>query len=161
MYDIIKNVIESKNFELGDILKKIETMWVQSYITEEQKTQLIELARKNALPENTYVPIEQRIEEVYGLYQSLNTKYDSMALVIEEIKKSIENLGGTVTEPEEPEEPKDEYPEYKQPTGAHDAYYKDDKITFEGKKYICIAPDGIACVWSPAEYPAYWQLVEE
>lgn len=157
MYEIIENVIKSKNFELGDILKKIETMWIQSYITEEQKTKLIGLARENALPENTYAPLEKRIEEVYGLYQDLNKKYDSMALVIEEIKKSIENLGGTVTEPEEPEEPTDEYPEYKQPTGAHDAYYKDDKITYNGEHYICIAPDGVACVWSPEQFPNYWQ----
>ena len=157
MYEIIENVIKSKNFELGDILKKIETMWLQSYITEEQKTQLIELARENALPENTYAPLEQRIEEVYGLYQSLNSKCDSMALVIQEIKKSIENLGGTVTEPEEPEEPTNEYPEYKQPTGAHDAYYNGDKVTFNGEHYTCIAPEGSPCVWSPSEYPMYWQ----
>lgn len=47
-----------------------------------------------------------------------------------------------------------------QPTGAHDAYHKDDKMTFEGGKYICIAPEGVAVVWSPTAYPAYWKLVE-
>lgn len=36
-------------------------------------------------------------------------------------------------------------------------YYNGDKCTFEGKKYVCIAPDGVACVWSPVEYPAYWE----
>ena len=34
-----------------------------------------------------------------------------------------------------------------------------DKITFEGGKYKCIAPDGVVCVWSPKEYPVYWELV--
>lgn len=53
-----------------------------------------------------------------------------------------------------------EYPEYKQPTGSHDAYYKGDKVTFKGKKYICIAPDDYAVVWNPEEYPVCWQLVE-
>ena len=57
-------------------------------------------------------------------------------------------------------DPSVEYPEYKQPTGAHDAYYNGDKVTFEGKKYICIAPEDTACVWSPSDYPAYWKLVE-
>lgn len=53
-------------------------------------------------------------------------------------------------------EPSDEYPEY---IVGH-WYYKDDKITFNGKKYICIAPEGQVCTWSPDDYPAYWQLVE-
>lgn len=64
-------------------------------------------------------------------------------------------------DPEEPSEPEvDEYPEWKQPTGAHDAYYKGDRVTFEGAKYICIAPDGVACTWSPVQYPTYWEKVE-
>lgn len=64
-------------------------------------------------------------------------------------------------EPSEPEEPvQEEYPSYVQPTGAHDAYYKGNKVTFEGAKYICIAPEGVAVVWDPATYPAYWQEVK-
>lgn len=57
-------------------------------------------------------------------------------------------------------DPAIEYPEWKQPTGAHDAYYKGNKVTFEGAKYICIAPDGVACTWSPTQYPTYWEKVE-
>lgn len=48
----------------------------------------------------------------------------------------------------------DEWPEFVQPTGAHDAYNKGDKVTFEGKHYISLI-DGN--VFSPAEYPAGWQ----
>lgn len=36
-------------------------------------------------------------------------------------------------------------------------YYNGDKCTFEGKEYTCVAPEGVACVWSPAEYPTYWE----
>ena len=32
----------------------------------------------------------------------------------------------------------DEWPEFVQPTGAHDAYKKGDKVTFEGKHYISL-----------------------
>lgn len=35
-------------------------------------------------------------------------------------------------------------------------YYKDDKVMYDGKEYTCTAPKGVVCVWSPAEYPAYW-----
>ena len=48
----------------------------------------------------------------------------------------------------------DEWPEFVQPTGAHDAYNKGDKVTFEGKHYISLI-DGN--VYSPAAYPAGWQ----
>lgn len=65
--------------------------------------------------------------------------------------EALEAGGGT-----EPA-PSDEWPAYVQPTGAHDAYHKGDKISFGGKHYVCIAPDGAACVWDPATYPAYWE----
>ena len=48
----------------------------------------------------------------------------------------------------------DEWPEFIQPTGAHDAYNKGDKVTFEGKHYISLI-DGN--VYSPTAYPAGWQ----
>ena len=31
----------------------------------------------------------------------------------------------------------DEYPEWVQPTGAHDAYNKGDKVSYNGKRYVC------------------------
>lgn len=36
-------------------------------------------------------------------------------------------------------------------------YYAGNRVTFQGKVYTCIAPEGTVCVWSPADYPAYWQ----
>lgn len=59
---------------------------------------------------------------------------------------------------EEPTEPSEaeEYPEYKQPTGAHDAYKTGDKITYNGKKYVCKMN---GCVWSPETYPSAWEEV--
>ena len=48
----------------------------------------------------------------------------------------------------------DEWPEFVQPTGAHDAYNKGDKVTFNGKHHISLI-DGN--VYSPAAYPAGWQ----
>ena len=50
----------------------------------------------------------------------------------------------------------DEWPEFVQPTGAHDAYNKGDKVTFEGKHYISLI-DGN--VYSPTAYPAGWKEI--
>ena len=49
----------------------------------------------------------------------------------------------------------DEWPEWKQPTGAQDAYNTGDKVTFEGAHYVSLIDGNI---WSPAAYPAGWEL---
>ena len=51
----------------------------------------------------------------------------------------------------------DEWPEFVQPTGAHDAYNRGDKVTFNSKHYISLID---ANVYSPAVYPAGWQEQE-
>lgn len=139
MFEIIKNVILSKDFELRDILYKINKMYIESTITEEEKTELDELARENAVVENSYASLKEQVENIYSELDS--------------IKSRLATLENT-EEPEEPTEPVDEYPEYIQPSGAHDCYNTGAKITFKGEKYTCLI-DG--CVWSPEEYPAGWK----
>lgn len=120
------------------MLEKIDTMWLQNKITEEQKTELVDLARENAKTENSYSDLQKQIEQAFSEIAALKVRVDK--------------LDGTEPDPEE-------YPEYVQPTGAHDAYHKDDKVTYKDKKYICIAPEDVV-VWDPETYPAYWQIVE-
>lgn len=140
MYEIIKNVINSKDYELKDILYKINKMYIESAITEEQKTELNNLARENANAENSYATIQEQINNIYT--------------IIDEIQADIKELKGE----EEPIEPIEEYPEFIQPTGAHDAYNKGRKTTYKGEKYMCLI-DG--CVWAPDVYPQGWKKVEE
>ena len=135
MQKIIEKVIESKNFELSDILKKIDTLWVQGSITEEVKKILADKARNNANMQNS-MDILAKLEEL-----------DKRVKALEEAKTS--------TETEEPTE--EYYPEYT----AGKWYYAGDKVTFDGKVYECTAPEGQVCTWSPSEYPAYWEAVAE
>lgn len=135
MYEIIKNVIEKQDFDLRDILYKIAKMYIEGYITEEEKEELEEMARNNAKSENSYAPLQEQIDDLYSKY--------------EELYKLIK-----ADEPENPVE--EEYPEYKQPTGAHDAYNTGAKITFKGEKWEALQ-DGL--VWSPEEYPQGWKLI--
>lgn len=46
-------------------------------------------------------------------------------------------------------DPSVEYPDWKQPTGAHDAYNKGDKVKYENKHYIS---DVDGNVWVPGVY---------
>lgn len=135
MYEVTKNVILSGNYELSSILKKIDTLWIQGNITDEEREDLFILARTKANPTHSFAPLQAQI--------------DSLA-------ERVAVLEGKAP-PEDPENPSDEWPAYVQPTGAHDAYHTGDKVTFNGKRYICIAPEGVAVVWSPDTYPAYWE----
>ncbi|WP_313127525.1 carbohydrate-binding protein [Proteiniclasticum ruminis] len=47
-------------------------------------------------------------------------------------------------------------PEWNQPTGAHDAYNKGDKVLFSGKVYESLI-DGNT--WSPSAYPQGWKEI--
>ena len=60
------------------------------------------------------------------------------------------------TEPETP--PTETIPDFVQPTGAHDAYKKGDKVRFEGKIYESLID---ANTYSPSAYPAGWKEVTE
>ena len=128
------------------MLYKINKMWIESAITEEQKTELDSLARQNAIAENSYAPLQEQINNIYSEMEAMKA----------EIKK-LKGETGEVTEPEQPVET-DEYPEYKQPTGAHDCYNAGMKMTFNGEKYICKI-DG--CVWDPVTYPDAWEKIVE
>lgn len=139
MFDLIKQVIESKAYKLEDMLYKINKMYIESYITEEEKTELDNLARTNANPINSYAPLQEQIDNMYIKISNLENR---IAI--------LEN-----SDPVEPGQ-EDEYPEFVQPTGAHICYNKGDKIIYNGKKYIC-KMDG--CVWSPDAYPAAWEEV--
>ena len=145
MYDNLKDLINSKDYELKDILYKINIVWAKKYITTEQMEELEELARQNALAENSYAPLQEQIEDIYSKLAQITSRLDNL--------ENEEGTGG-----EEPTEPVEEYPEYVQPTGAHDAYNTGDKIMYNGKKYVCKLDN---CVWNPDTYPAGWEEVVE
>ena len=67
--------------------------------------------------------------------------------------------GSGTTEPTEPDTPSTEtIPDFVQPTGAHDAYKKGDKVKFEGKIYESLIDDK---AYSPSAYPNGWKEITE
>lgn len=139
MYEIIKNVIVGKKYELANIIKKINTLWSESELTDDQRAELINLAREKAVPENSYANTATQLSELWKK--------------VENLEKMVSDIlsGSYIPDIE------DEYPEYVQPTGVHDAYHVGDKITYNDKRYTCVL-DG--CVWAPDVYPAGWEEVE-
>ena len=144
MFEIVKNVILSKNYKLEDILNKSNVLWLESKLSDEEKTSLISLSRENALAENSYKPLQEQLNNLYKAFDNFK----------EEVNARLNTLEGK----EDIEEPVEEYPPFVKPEGAHDCYNEGDKIIYNGKKYICKIN---GCVWSPDEYPAGWQEVVE
>ena len=143
MFEVIKNVINSGNYELKEILYKIDVMYVEGNITEEQKEELDNMARVNAKAENSYAPLQQQIDDLAKRVAKLES-------ADKENTEDTEYTGNT--------EVIEEYPEYVQPTGGHDAYKIGDKVTYNGQKYECLIDN---CVWTPDVYPQGWKLIEE
>ena len=145
VYEALKDVIENTSFKLEDILDKIYVMYSKDRLTKEEMEELEALAREKANPINSYAPLQEQIDKLYANMKELEARVSLL-----EQEQSTE-------QPQEPTEPVEEYPPYKQPTGAHDAYHVGDKITYNGKKYICKLDN---CVWTPDAYPAGWEVVE-
>ena len=130
MFNVAKKVIENRNYELSALLKKVTTLWVQGDLTDEEREELISLARKYADVHNS-IDVLSKLEEL-----------DKRVNALEEAKADAptgENL-----------------PDYV----AGKWYYAGDKVMFEGSAYECIAPEGVVCTWNPSEFPSYWQTVQ-
>lgn len=120
MYKIVKNVIESGNFKLADMSKKINTLWVQGDLTDEQRTELLALMKENVKPES-------ETPEQTELYRQILEKYTAL----EDRVTKLEN-GGVAPEPPvgvviEPWEPWD---------GISDRYKYGAVVTIDQKYYI-------------------------
>lgn len=137
MFDIIRKLIEKRDYELRDILYKINKMYIQNYLTEEQKEELDNLARENAIAENSYAPLQKQIDDLA-----------KRIAVLENAIKTEDTEGTGEVE---------EYPEYVQPLGSQDTYNIGDKVTYNGVKYECLIDN---CVWTPVDFPQGWKEVK-
>lgn len=142
MFEIVKNVILGKNYKLEDMLNKLNILWAEGSISDDERLSLISLSRENAVAENSYKPLQEQLNNLYKAFDNFK----------EEVNDRLNTLEGK----EDIEEPTEEYPPFVKPEGAHDCYNEGRKMTFNGKKYICLIN---GCVWSPDEYPAGWKEV--
>lgn len=142
IYDDIVTVINNGDYDLSDLLHRIDVIYVNGRITDDEKDRLYTMARTDANPQYSLSPVLERVEALESWRK--------------EVDKTLAELTKGDT-PGGPGTPTEEWPEYVAPTGAHDAYYNGDKVTFNGEHYTCIAPVGTACVWDPVTYPTYWK----
>lgn len=120
MYDIVKNVIISGDFRLSDMQTKIDTLWVQGGLTEDERNELIAIMKQ-------YVKPESEAPEQIELYKQLLAKYESL----DERVTKLENGGVT------PEPPTGvEIPVWEPWDGISDQYQYGAVVTVDQKYYI-------------------------
>ena len=135
MFNVFKNVIENRNFELKGIIKKIDTLWAQSSLTDDERAELISLAQSKANVQQS-IDVMQKLEEL-----------DKRMKVVEEMLVNNDNNS---------DDTEVVYADYE----VGKWYYNGNIVRFEDVLYKCVAPEGVVCVWSPTEYPAYWEVTE-
>lgn len=136
IYNTFKTVIEKGDYDLTALLKKIDTYHIEGKLTDEEKDELYSLARKGANASNStdaFAKLAELEKRIVALEQSKTDNEEDA------------NVDTTTVE------------EFK----VGKWYYNGDKMMFEGEIYICTAPEGVVCVWSPREHPDYWEVFKE
>ena len=142
MYNIFRTVINQGNFDLNNIVAKINKYHIEGLITDEQRDELLSDARGNADPTYSFSRWEIEVANLWETVRSLEARVAELEPVVEE-----------PVDPEAP--PVNEWPDYVQPTGAHDAYPLGAQITYNGLRYVSLIDNNL---WTPVAYPAGWQL---
>lgn len=138
MKNVFETVIRMGGYDLTAMLRRIDEYHIDGKLTDDDRQKLIAMARGEAVPGIDVVA------EIQRLWAAIHALEDSVG-----------NHDGETENGEDAQE----VAEYIQPTGAHDAYYYGRLVTYNGKTYKCIAPEGMACVWSPDVMPDYWQVM--
>lgn len=129
MYKTFESAM-STTFDLKHMLNMIDTYHIKGNLTDAECDKLVAIAREKANPSGSM--------DVLAKLQELDDRV-----------RALEQAGKSNAEPDAPEAV-EEYI-------AGKWYRTGDQVKFAGKLYTCIAPEGTVCVWSPAEYPAYWE----
>ena len=143
MFETVQTIIDGGGYDLADLSERIKTLYALGELSEEEMTQLLDSAAANANQDAMLPDMSERVG-------ALETR---IAAVEERVGKL--ETGGV--EPGEPEQPADEWPEWVRPTSKDTQYNKGDKVTFNGKHYMCVKNNVSS---SPEEDSKRWQLVE-
>ena len=135
MYSIFESVINRGGYKLGEMLNRIKTYAADGKLTIEEMGKLEALAREKA---------------------NVQDGTDMLGMLLEHERRIRELEAKFVTDTPAEGETEEVVAEYV----PGKWYYAGDKAMFDGKVYICIAPEDVVCVWSPTEFPSYWQAAE-
>lgn len=143
MFETVQTIINSGGYDLADLSKRIKTLYALGELSEDEMKQLLDSAAANANQDAMLPDMSERVG-------ALETR-------IAAVEERVGKLEAGGVEPSDTEEPVDEWPEWVRPTSKDTQYNKGDKVTFNGKHYVC-QKNNVSS--SPYEDPKRWALVE-
>jgi len=143
MFETFQTIINTGGYDLADLTERIKTLFALGELSNDEMTQLLDSAAANANQDAMLPDMSERVG-------ALETR-------IAEVEERVGKLETTGVEPGESDEPADEWPEWVRPTSKDTQYNKGDKVTFNGKHYMCVKNNVSS---SPEEDSKRWQLVE-
>ena len=143
MFETVQTIINSGGYDLADLTQRIKTLYALGELSEDEMTQLLDSAAANANQDAMLPDMSERVG-------ALETR-------IAAVEERVGKLEAGGVEPGEPEEPADEWPEWVRPTSKDTQYNKGDKVTFNGRHYVC-EKNNVSS--SPDEDSKRWRLVE-
>lgn len=147
MYRVIKDVIENGSYQLVDISNKINKLWLEYQLTDEERDELLELANQNINIDNEKPELEKQIEAVRDYAKTLELRIKALEEG-QEIEPPIE----------------EEYREWIAYDGiVHLGYDYGDKVTHNGFKLENML-QGMKNIWEPGADgidERYWKKIEE
>ena len=134
MFKIFESAM-ANTFDLPEMLKKINRHHIMGNLNDDERDRLESLARSKADPTGS-MHVLAKLQELDERVRALEAYHTAD--------------GGAAD---------DDNTEAVEEYTAGKWYRNGDQVMFNGKVYKCIAPADSVCVWSPAEYPAYWETV--
>lgn len=135
----------SEGGDLTKTLMRIDEYHIMGRLSDADRDELVQLARDRAQP------ALELAQEVQRLWAAIGNLREEIAML-----KAGGTTGSTDGDIVQDGVEELDIPDFVAPTGAHDAYYAGALVCWEGKVYVCTAPEGVACVWSPEVMPGYW-----
>lgn len=147
MYEIIKNIIENGAFRVSDLTNKIDTLWAESKLSDDERSQLVQMMTDHLNPA-TEAP------ELKEMYERLEARVTTLEAEVQALKGGEESGGeeepGTVTVPAW--EPWD---------GISNKYQYGAVVTHNGKYFLDVL-QGMQNTWEPESAGVderYWKEI--
>ena len=145
MYEIIKNIIENGAFKVSDLTNKIDTLWAESKLSDEERNQLVQMM-------TDYLNPASEAPEPKEMYERLEARVNVLEAEVQALKGEEPGGGeeGTVTVPAW--EPWD---------GISDKYQYGAVVTHNGKYFLNVL-QGMQNTWEPESVGVderYWKEI--